>query len=318
MDVAKSIAAFRERSPEQWLKSGNRVLPPVVMAVLVLALARQAAELTWAITPHQAFDRPSPQIVQPARTNDAARSGANFSALADSHLFGVASEEPAEPVEPVNTVIDAPRTTLNLQLTGVIEDSGGKLSQAHIMSGRGPERRYALGETIENANGASVHAVYTDHVILNVSGRFERLPLPSAEESATANVGRVRPAPPPPPPPPAAAAEVPSQDPTPRSEPPAALTDIMRVAAQAEGGQMIGVRINPGRDRETFEALGFMPGDIVTEVNGIVLDDPSRALQIFDALRESTQASVTVTRDGVPNVMIIDTTRLQSLVDDRQ
>jgi general secretion pathway protein C len=76
--------------------------------------------------------------------------------------------------------------------------------------------------------------------------------------------------------------------------------------------------VNPRRDRAAFEALGFQPGDVVTDVNGTVLDDVSQGLQIFQSLGESTQANVTVLRDGVPQVIVIDTTQLQRLQENRE
>jgi len=81
---------------------------------------------------------------------------------------------------------------------------------------------------------------------------------------------------------------------------------------------MIGFRISPGRDRERFEAFGFQPGDVVVDINGTVLDDPSRGLQIFEALGESTQASVTVLREGAPQVLTIDTSQLESVAEGLQ
>jgi type II secretory pathway component PulC len=56
----------------------------------------------------------------------------------------------------------------------------------------------------------------------------------------------------------------------------------------------------------------------VTDINGTVLDDPSQGLAVFQALGESTQANVTVLRDGVPQVLVIDTTQLQSLQENRE
>lgn len=311
MDLAKSLTSWKEQSPEQWVRSANRVLPPVVTALLVLAIAYRLAELTWALIPHHAFDSPAPQIVHPVPSPDG-RSAANFSALEDSHLFGEAQAE-AVAAAPVNTELDAPDTTLPLTLTGVTADENGKLSQAHIISGRAEERKYALGEEIENANGAKLHAVYGDRVIINRGGQLETLRFP---ETRTASAGRVAP-----PPAPAQETFTPAEDASLRNvvtENSTSLTQIFRMAPHMEGGEMIGFRLNPGRDRETFDALGLMPGDVVTDINGIALDDPAKALQIFDALGESTQASVTVVRDGVANVLVIDTTQIQSLMDDRQ
>ncbi len=64
--------------------------------------------------------------------------------------------------------------------------------------------------------------------------------------------------------------------------------------------------------------MGLQPGDVVTDINGTVLDDPSQGLQVFQSLGESTQANVTVLRDGVPQVIVIDTTQLQSLQENRE
>ncbi|HEX6992873.1 MAG TPA: type II secretion system protein GspC [Gammaproteobacteria bacterium] len=314
IDVAKTLGALTEQSPEQWLRSANRVLPPVVVALLLLAIAYRLAELTWALIPHHAFDRPPPRIVQPSA--DDARSAANFSALEDSHLFGEARIEEA-PAEPVNSELDAPETTLPLVLTGVTADENGKLSRAHIVSGRSEQKAYAVGDEIENAGGTTLHAVYRDRVIINRGGQLETLRF---DETRTASTGLAGRAPPPPP-----AFTQPdnsaSEDPSLRNvvtENSANLTQLFRMAPHMEGGQMVGFRLNPGRDRETFDALGLVPGDVVTEINGIRLDDPAKALQVFDALGESTQASVTILRNGVPNVMVIDTTQIQSLMNARR
>jgi general secretion pathway protein C len=320
MDLAKSLASWREQSPEQLARSANRVLPPVVAALLLLAIAYQLAELTWAVIPHHAFDSPPPRIVQPAPADGRAGATANFSALAESHLFGELKAEPAPVEQPVTSEVDAPDTTLPLTLTGVIVEENSRRSQAHIISGRsgsrGEERNYAVGDEIENANGATLHAVYRDRVLINRNGQLETLRFDEAR-MATASSGRIGRMPPPPPPQP----EYPADDVSLRStvsENSANLTNIFRMAPHLEGDQMIGFRLNPGRDRETFDALGLLPGDVVTDINGIALDDPSRALQVFDALGESSQASVTVVRDGVPNVIVIDTTQIQSLMEGRQ
>ena len=56
----------------------------------------------------------------------------------------------------------------------------------------------------------------------------------------------------------------------------------------------------------------------MTDINGITLDDPSRGLQAFEALGESTMASVTILRNGNPQVISIDTTQLEALSEGRQ
>jgi general secretion pathway protein C len=96
------------------------------------------------------------------------------------------------------------------------------------------------------------------------------------------------------------------------------ISDILRVAPHVQEGQVVGFRLTPGRDRAAFEALGLQPGDVVTDINGTVLDDPSQGLQVYQSLGEATQANVTVLRDGVPQVVVIDTSQVQSLQENRE
>ena len=96
------------------------------------------------------------------------------------------------------------------------------------------------------------------------------------------------------------------------------LTDIIRLSPNVDQGKVTGFRVQPGRDRQTFDALGLMPGDVVTEINGVVLDDASKGLQAFEALGEATMANVTVLREGTPQALVIDTSQLQGIRENRQ
>ena len=147
-------------------------------------------------------------------------------------------------------------------------------------------------------------------MLLNRSGRLETLRLPKeltrfgrlADGDAIAAAAAAQPA---------ALREVISDN-------AARLADIIRPVPHVQEGQVVGFRVNPGRDRAAFEALGLQPGDVVTDINGTVLDDPSQGLQVFQSLGEATQANVTVLRDGVPQVIVIDTSQLQSLQENRE
>ena len=303
MDVAKRLADWRDQPPEQWFTAANRYLPPGVTFLLVIALAYQLATLTWTLVPGS-----TPAVTPAPRAADGnAEPAADFSVLTNWHPFGEASEQ-AAPV--VTEVIDAPETTLSLTLKGILAKEEDTNGGAIISSNRGEDKAYQVGQSIDGADGATLHSVYADRVLLNRNGRLEtlRLPkelaaasqpmaMPSLPQAAPAQSGSLR--------------EVISENAT-------KLTDIVRLAPHVQEGQVVGFRVNPGRDRETFEALGLRAGDVVTDINGTVLDDPSQGLQVFQSLGESTQANVTVLRDGVPQVVVIDTTQLQSLQENRE
>jgi general secretion pathway protein C len=311
MNMAHRLPAFNMRSREQWLPAANRFLPPAACVVLSLAIAYELAELTWRLVPGEAYG-PAPEVAVAARAPDTAGVNPNLAALRGWHPFGVAAAEPVAAVLPPEALVDAPDTTLNLTLTATIVRSGEDLSEASIQSGNQPDKRYLLGAPIEGASGATLQRVYDDRVILNRSGQLETLRFPEEQTprraSATARVA--------PPLPRAGAGQGSLRQVI--SANASRLTDIIRLAPQVEGGQVVGFRVNPGRDEDAFTALGLQAGDVVTDINGLALDDPSRGLQAFEALGESTMANVTVMRDGSPQVLVIDTSQLNSLSEDRQ
>jgi C-terminal processing protease CtpA/Prc len=61
---------------------------------------------------------------------------------------------------------------------------------------------------------------------------------------------------------------------------------------------MNGFRLYPGRNRMAFMRLGLRPGDQVTAINGTPLDDRDRSEQILHTLGSSSEAHVTVIRNG--------------------
>jgi general secretion pathway protein C len=304
MDVAKRLADWKDQPPEQWFTAINRYLPPIATALIVIAIAYQLAQLTWTLVPGSASA--AAPASRPA-TDDNAAPSTDLSGLTDSHLFGEAAEQ-AAPV--VTEVIDAPETTLSLTLKGILAVEADGKGSVIISSNRGDDKTYQVGQSIDGADGATLHSVYADRVLLDRNGRLETLRLPKELPASGSPTAMASPLP-------QAAApsgslrEVISENAT-------RLQDIVRLAPHVQEGQVVGFRVNPGRDRAAFEALGLRAGDVVTDINGTVLDDPSQGLQVFQSLGETTQANVTVLRDGVPQVIVIDTTQLQGLRENRE
>ena len=305
MDVAKRLAEWRDRPPEQWFTTVNQYLPPGVTGVLVIAIAYQLATLTWTLVPGS-----TPALAPPSRSTGTviAPLQTDYSVL--KGLYGEAAEQTEVVIAPV---VEAPDTTLSLTLRGILsqEDDPAGPGGSVIIENRNESKTYYVGAQIDGADGATLHSVYSDRVLLNRSGRLETLRLPKDLAASPPGGPMAMP-----PLPQAQAQPTPLRDVI--SENAAKLTDIIRPAPHVQEGQIVGFRVNPGRDRATFEALGFQPGDVVTDINGTVLDDVSQGLQIFQSLGEATQANVTVLRDGVPQVLVIDTTQLQKLQENRE
>jgi general secretion pathway protein C len=300
IDVARQLANWRDQPPKEWFSSLNRYLPPGISALFVIAIAYQLATLTWTL-PGSA-----PAVAPAARGESTTAPAVDFSVLTDSHLFGEAS---TQVVAGVAAVIAAPDTTLSLTLTGILAKEEDTNGGATILSDRDGGRNYQVGQSIEGADGATLHAVYADHVLLNRNGRLETLRFPKELRIEGASMGELSPSP----------QATPSRSLREAiSENATQLTDIVRPTLHVQEGQVIGFRVNPGRDRAAFEALGLQPGDVITDINGTVLDDLSQGLALFQSLRESTEANVTVLRDGVPQVIVIDTRELQGLGQNRE
>ncbi len=322
MDLTQSVLDLRQAIPESWLRGLNRYGPPIVMAVLVIAIARELADITWTLLSDTAAPSAPARASTPVQRDDGSVVAAvDYSTLDGWKPFG----EPPEETETVATaaILDAPDTTLNLSLHGVLEVADPETRQAQpdqgmamISSGRAEQELYRVGDSITGGSSARLHSVYYDRVLLDRGGRVETLRLP-LEVAASAppprvaarpgDVGRQQ-----------AAASGSTSLRDALSDNAAMLTEVIRPSPHMEGGQMTGFRLAPGRNRDAFNALGLQPGDIMTEVNGLVMNDPRAAAQVFSALSETNVANVTIVRDGAPQVMTIDLSTVESIMENSQ
>lgn len=291
LDGAKSIAA------------ANRLLPAWVSLALVVTIAWQLAKVIWTLVPGASV---GDTVVAPAAslaTLNASNTAADVEAIANSHLFGVAVGGPAE-FQPRIIEADNLRDTRlsNLALKGTITMDIAQLSKAIIADGGDEEQVYTVGEPV--ASGATLHAVYADRVVLNESGVLTNLKLPkdfpegsptvarrnTTTTSRTANNTQ-------------SFGSVVAQNVT-------KLADVIRPTPYFVNGQQQGYRVYPGRDRSQFAALGLRPGDLIKDINGQALTDPSQAMQVFQSLGSADQVSVTVERNGQPEVIVLKTSQL--------
>jgi general secretion pathway protein C len=261
--------------------------PRAATWLLALALGVQAAMI---VTDLAGADRaPSPGTI--AAASRVQRNAVDVAAITNTHLFGVA---PA----PVATGANAPQTNMPLVLTGVIAANDPRDGLAILGPSAAATEVYAVGDNIPG--GARLHAVLSDHVLLERNGQLEALALPRDLVG-----GGLRSAPPP------SLSAAPTQPALERmrelvSRNPGIIGDIMRPEPVFAGGKQQGFRVYPGMDRAAFLRLGLRPGDLVTAIDGTPLDDPSRAQQILGTLGSSSEAHVTILRNGQQQDLTLD------------
>ncbi len=228
----------------------------------------------------------SPQPVAARATASRPHAGVDVQSVVSAHLFGIATVDPTTQ-DPEN----APLSAANLVLAGTIATRDPKHGIAIISDG-GPAKVYSVKD---NVNGATLHSVYLDHVILDRAGALETLVLPRAQGGGSrppptvrrsgsdrqtiAAVDNIR--------------RLVQQD-------PGILDQVMRTVASYDNtaGKLRGFRAYPGRNRAIFNKLGLKPGDLVTAINGTVLDDPQHSQEVFNTIQSSDHVTVTVERGG--------------------
>lgn len=275
----------------KWHSSLRSRAPQVAVWALALALGVQAAVIVtrWAGSDGTA-------VTTVAQPTVAAHQPVAVAEITDQHLFGAAPGVAAD--------TGAPRTSLPLVLTGTIAAAHPQGGLAFLGTNPAAVKVYAVGDNVPG--GARLHAVYADRVLLDRGGgRLESLMLLRGFPAGGGNLGP---------------ATAPVQQAVARvrqmmSDDPSALEDIIRPQPVFAGGKLRGYRVYPGRNTRAFAILGLRPGDLVTAIDDTPLDDPTRGEEIFRTLGSSSEAHVTVERNGQQQDLTLNMAQIASEAD---
>jgi general secretion pathway protein C len=263
---------------------------------LATVLGWQIAGIFWQITPEAEPARPAPVVIaEPDMIDAGSEPGGSTRRLARLHLFGEMPPDEGNAGaegDSAGLPVDAPETQLDLDLRGLYAIGDGQ-GFAIIVAGREGEQVFGVGDALPG--NAEVAGVYGDRVLLRRDGNYEALWLDDAEtrESQPATgQARVR--------------EDTQQIATAARglrerllENPTELARMVRFQPYQQDGDLIGFRLRPrGGHEETLRELGLTPQDVLTEVNGIPLNDPRRGQEALDELRDATEVNVIFLRDG--------------------
>lgn len=280
----------------------NEHLPVAVSVAAVILIGYYLARIFWLVYPQgpQApWQPPAPMV----KSGPAVTGTADYATITAAHLFGEVSTEP--PPVTGDAALNAPDTSLSLQLRGAIAAEDPRFAHAIIADGSGKEQVYFVNSTLPG--GATVQQIQADRVILARAGQLEVLRLPR-EGQGGGSAGTFSPAQPRP-------AAAPAQQNVQElvTQNAAGFLEVVRPQPFMPNGQLKGYRIYPGPNRQQFASLGLRAGDLVTEINGIALNNPAQGMEVFRSLGDAPQVTVTVERDGQPQVLSLNMTQINAV-----
>ncbi|CAM3152579.1 type II secretion system protein GspC [Moritella viscosa] len=254
--------------------------------LLLAAFCYQSAVLTWQLWPEKSESVTS---WQPVFGQDGKQiKSYELNTLRNLHLFGLQQTETQAPVVVQN--IDAPKTRLRLILAGLVASSEPSLALA-IIELKGKQDTYGIEDEIGSTD-AVLKQVLVDRVIIKYKGNLETLML-DGEEFTRETSGRQ--------PHNESSSKAPRDLSNLRKDllaNPASITDYVRISPVRTNGKLAGYRVNPGKNRELFKEVGLKPNDLAVSLNGYDLTDTRQAMEVAKQLKDLTEMSLTVERDG--------------------
>ncbi len=303
-DQLTSLAEILSKLPQ-------KKIAQIISLLLIIYMAYLSAQMTWLLVPQTNQSIGLAHVNNNTANQQAKNTHINTNRIIALNLFGHYQAEEVAVDEPV--VKDAPETRLNLTLTGVVASSEKK-GGAAIIENAGQQETYGIGEKIKGTR-ATLAQVMNDRVLIKQAGRLETLMLDGFEYKKVANApvkksSRLN-----------AVKAQPStkakgkrqrvdlrknkaltqrmaqlkQD---LAKNPNKITDYLKISPERRGGRITGYRLAPGKDKEFFKDAGLRMGDIAIAMNGYDLSEPAQAAQALKALREDTEISLTVDRQG--------------------
>ena len=274
------------------LQQINRRLAMIASMLLIIACAWLLVEITWMFFPQgEPSTMPVAQRTKPLTNNQAQQN--NFKQLTSANVFGV-SEKAA-----LQQQSKAPETKLNLTLKGVLATSPMEMASAIIAQGKnGKEDIYGIGDKMPG--GVTIKEIHPEYVVLERSGRLETLKLQKVSgvdgfgSGGKSNLQSGR------------------SNRYSQGSPAAALKDIRSNIMKnptsfgeyalpvvvKENGKQIGYRLKPQQKGEMLSELGIESGDVITQINGVKLDNQQNGISALRKLSTAKNLNIVVKRNG--------------------
>ena len=262
----------------------NTRLPVIISLLLIIACAYALSQISWSLL------APDDDLIINQSTTSQTKSVKNetrnqaFRQLTSAHLFGVISTQKSV------AATTAPKTKLNLILKGVLSANNNNNNASAIISQgtNGKEDIYSIDDKI--SSGVVIKEIHPEHVVLDRQGRLETLELikdkvtdtiisrrPRASQNSGASLQNIR---------------------KNILKNPASFSQYATPIIARERGKQIGYRLQPRGNGALLDDIGIEPGDVITSINDIRLDNPQNAISALRKLSSANQIDITVKRNG--------------------
>ncbi|MFP8873057.1 MAG: type II secretion system protein N [Myxococcota bacterium] len=247
------------------------------------------------------------------------RSHTDRQRILERNLFG--SREEAEPVVVAEVEFEEnlEETRLPVKLLGTVASKNPRIARAAIANRSGSEHQIVqIGDHLEKHPQAEVVAIEPRRVVLQNGSRREELALEDEETTlaalnldakmkrdtrgarssrkrskprarstvTTSNRGKVNQL--------QKLAELAS-----RGKTGGGLLSDAKVMPKFDNKEMVGVEVSSIEAGSFLEKLGLKDGDLISEVNGIVIDSPEAGQQVLDALARNQELSAIVNGEPI-------------------
>lgn len=282
-----------------WSRSRYLWIPNALFLILLATAGVLAARISWL------WLAPAPAYVASAESGDKAHvtsQSVSVARIVNLHLFGQATM----PDSPAATKISASR--LGVKLEGIISGSPSPLVMLRV---GGEVRLLQVGDML--SAGVRIVSIAPDRVVISNQGRLESIAFPEPKSLDQA-----------PPPSDSSLAGNPSGllgaevAPNIRVQAkevlhnPQSLLRFVSVSPVQQDGTVSGYALRPVPGQEALmRALGLMPGDVLTSVDGMPVNDPALLPRVMPLLNSGQPLQVLVERGGQPLSVTINLDSLQ-------
>lgn len=261
--------------------------------------------------------------IQPSNSFNSLPQSSNYDISALDRITPFVSRN-AKPVAPVELVPDAPETSLDIVLYGVIFSENGAGSVILSVFGQ-PQVLYKIGDTIEDTQGAVIHSITADSAVIERQGEFERISFNHAHNDGIVTISPETYVPDSAPnyvittelasSPDSERKNIPDS-PNPgrsdnsNSQPSPAISQtstrlsrlqIFELASSVRleretGSVGRGLAVYPTRNVRLFDASGLQAGDIILQIDGVVISPESNIVNLISQFENKTSVTLLIAR----------------------